>query len=97
MLGVLGEAFVEDPLHVPGVHDGQLFVGFAENQVGLLEQVVLVEDLPEGAQLVDEASEGPDIDLFVVALALQALWRHVIGGPDDRGGEFVVGLELLHE
>ena len=45
----------------------------------------------EGAELVEDAAEGPDVALVVVGLLLAELGREVVGGADDGVGE-VLGL-----
>jgi hypothetical protein len=49
----------------------------------------------EGAALVEEHAERPDVGPFVVAFVLAELGREVVGGADHGGGEGGVAVEQL--
>lgn len=41
-----------------------------------------LERCPQGRNLVNDASEGPDVTLFVILLVTDLLRAHVVGGAD---------------
>eukprot|EP01139_Manchomonas_bermudensis_P005649 Amastigsp_a175486_287.p2 type:complete len:380 gc:universal Amastigsp_a175486_287:226-1365(+) len=77
--GVRGELVREDEI---GIHD------LAIHQIG----VVRVECREPREHLEEEHAEGPPVDGFVVAVALENLWRKILGGSAERPR----GLALAH-
>eukprot|EP00983_Pelagomonas_calceolata_P106974 1159292-Pelagomonas_calceolata.AAC.3 len=46
----------------------------------------LVEGVPEGEQLIQQAAERPYVAAELVGMAFYALWAHVAGGANCRSG-----------